>query len=211
MVCIIHGFPNSISALRFEWAWQNPEKSRRLRQLNLRKKPKESPFAFRIRIACHMLNSDPWKRLALTFRWLLPAETIPFPPPALPPHVRVAQGLVEKTIIPVSEDDNDYEIVQKCFLCMKPIKFLTGLIRCTANKCGSHFHCQCIAKSFLKLSNEINYHLFPIIGNCPNCKASLLWGDLVRDQRSIIAVVSAAGKPKEGDSLEIPKYLNKFL
>ncbi|VDO16982.1 unnamed protein product [Brugia timori] len=72
MVCIIHGFPNSVSALRFEWAWQNPEKSRRLRLLNLKKRTSETAFGFRLRIACHMLNSDPWRRLSLTFRWLLP-------------------------------------------------------------------------------------------------------------------------------------------
>lgn len=72
MVCIIHGFPNAVSALRFEWAWQNPDKSKRLREIDLKKGRKESPFQFRLRIACHMLNSNPWKRLALTFRWLLP-------------------------------------------------------------------------------------------------------------------------------------------
>ena len=73
MVCIIHGFPNSISALRFEWAWQNPEKSRRLKTIALSKKErKESPLDFHVRIACHMLNSDPWRRLAVTWRWLLP-------------------------------------------------------------------------------------------------------------------------------------------
>ncbi|VDN22081.1 unnamed protein product [Gongylonema pulchrum] len=78
MVCIIHGFPNNVSALRFEWAWQNPEKSRRLRALNLKKKPKESAFQFRLRIACHMLSSDPWRRLSLTFRWLLPVNICNF-------------------------------------------------------------------------------------------------------------------------------------
>ncbi|MFH4984788.1 hypothetical protein AB6A40_011497, partial [Gnathostoma spinigerum] len=72
MVCIIYGFPNSVSALRFEWAWQHPEKSRRLQVIKFRKSPQETPFSFRLRIACHMLNVEPWRRLALTFRWLRP-------------------------------------------------------------------------------------------------------------------------------------------
>lgn len=37
-----------------------------------KEKTNETAFEFRLRIACHMLNSDPWRRLSLTFRWLLP-------------------------------------------------------------------------------------------------------------------------------------------
>lgn len=72
MVCIIHGFPNSISALRFEWAWQNPSKSKRLREIDAKKNRRFSHFQHCLRIACHMLNSDPWRRLSLVFRWLMP-------------------------------------------------------------------------------------------------------------------------------------------
>lgn len=72
MVCIIHGFPNAVSALRFEWAWQNPSKSKRLREIDAKKEKRCSPFQHQLKIACYMLNSDPWRRLSLTFRWLIP-------------------------------------------------------------------------------------------------------------------------------------------
>ncbi|VDK71532.1 unnamed protein product [Anisakis simplex] len=123
MVCIIHGFPNSVSALRFEWAWQNPEKSRRLRLLTLKKGKKESAFEFRIRIVLHMLNSDPWRKLALTFRWLLPACEINFPAEMqLPAHMRIARGLVEKTSTLVPQLIEEYICIGKCAICSRQIK-----------------------------------------------------------------------------------------
>ncbi|KAH7727612.1 GIY-YIG catalytic domain containing protein [Aphelenchoides avenae] len=123
MVCITHGFPNSISALRFEWAWQNPDKSKRLKHLSLNKSKKESPFAFRLRVLCHMLTSDPWRRLALTFRWILPECEIPFPADfELPAQLKKAYGVVEKanTVIPATL--KDYTTVADCHLCRKKIK-----------------------------------------------------------------------------------------
>ncbi|KHN79471.1 Structure-specific endonuclease subunit SLX1 -like protein [Toxocara canis] len=194
MVCIIHGFPNSVSALRFEWAWQNPDKSRRLRSLSLKKKQKESAFAFRFRIACHMLNSDPWRRLSLTFRWLLPSSEIAFPPELpLSPHMSVARGLVEKTSTLVPQLPEQYIYIRKCAICSQTISKISELVRCTAQQqsCGSHFHMRCLSKTVLAASNELHAQLFPISGKCPKCDATFIWGDLIRDQRLLLSIDKA--------------------
>ncbi|VDP12682.1 unnamed protein product [Onchocerca flexuosa] len=190
MVCIIHGFPNSVSALRFEWAWQNPEKSRRLRSLNLKKKTNETAFGFRLRIACHMLNSDPWRRLSLTFRWLLPELKIPFPLDVpVPSHITVEHGAVTKTSTLIPQLLEEYGVIGTCSLCLKPINSIAELLRCNAKEiCKSHFHMRCLSKHALNADEEYKTLLFPIQGQCPKCGITYLWGELIRDQRILLAI-----------------------
>ena len=58
-------------SLQFEWAWQNPHKSRRLKSIDGKTKSrKEKGYEYKVRVLSMMLSSGPWNRLPLTVRWL---------------------------------------------------------------------------------------------------------------------------------------------
>lgn len=63
------------------------------------------------------------------------------------------------------------------------------LLRCSASEiCKSHFHMQCLSKHALDANDEYKTLLFPIKGYCPKCGMVYLWGELIREQRILLAV-----------------------
>ncbi|KAI1700185.1 structure-specific endonuclease subunit SLX1 like protein [Ditylenchus destructor] len=164
-------------------------------EAELKKSRNESPFAFRLRIACQMLNSDPWNRLALTFRWLLPECEIPFPTP-LPKHIGVAYGKVQKVNTLVPDEINEYATLNNCYLCERKIPQIKRFVRCLDfDNCCTHFHARCLAEHVLKEQHQLNELLVPLSGKCPKCVYSFLWGDLIRDQRMLNEIDEA--KPRQ--------------
>lgn len=197
MVLIIHGFPNEISALRFEWAWQNPEKSLRLKHLV--PTSKQFNFAFKFSVVCEMLRIGPWSRLPLTIRWLRQEYRKEFPLNKLPPaHMPIEFGLVQivpksksKKFLAIENEQIHMSQIQSlsdiCFICQNNILESSGdvlnknlsCIKCI--NCMIPYHTICLSNHFLKSSNS---ELLPINGNCVKCTAHLMWGDLVKFRKN---------------------------
>ncbi|VDL61992.1 unnamed protein product [Hymenolepis diminuta] len=204
MVLIVHGFPNDVSALRFEWAWQNPYQSRRVPYVPPKTK-RETPFQFRFRILCQMLRVRPWSRLCLTLRWINQEYYQEFPPGLSPPlHIPVAYGPIESTEI---ADEKVVNVGQFCQLCNAPFQVSVSLhlfspfdhdtfmskmkadssgilavLSCPGNCEDGFWHALCLARHLTKDDGE----LIPLNGKCPSCNhAELLWPNLLENRREV--------------------------
>ncbi|XP_069341891.1 structure-specific endonuclease subunit SLX1 isoform X1 [Eulemur rufifrons] len=184
MVLIVHGFPSTVAALRFEWAWQHPQASRRLAHVGRRLRG-EAAFAFHLRVLAHMLRAPPWARLPLTLRWLRPdfRQELCLPPP---PHVPLAFGPPPPRLSvprcrtsPCADTEPELDpgaAEACCTLCAHLLQDEEGPLCCPHPGCPLRAHVICLAEEFLR---EEPGQLLPLEGQCPSCENSVLWGDLI--------------------------------
>ncbi|KAE8577706.1 hypothetical protein XENTR_v10023023 [Xenopus tropicalis] len=190
MVLIVHGFPNDIAALRFEWAWQHPHVSRRLTHVP-RKPKKQSSFDFHLLVLSHMLRVAPWNRLPLTLRWLRQEYRRELPLLLQPPlHMPLAFGQVRARPISkgqkgrlgeTGEGESARGVMppapQRCRVCYEWVQDKDDALCCFQPGCTLTAHILCLAKLFLLKEPQ---SLIPVEGLCPSCGHSVLWGDLIR-------------------------------
>ncbi|XP_060533004.1 structure-specific endonuclease subunit slx1 [Cylas formicarius] len=174
MVLIIHGFPNDISALRFEWAWQHPHSSRRLIHVP-KKKAREKLYDFCLRVLWEMLQVGPWNKLPLTIRWLNQEFVREFDINKIPPmHMPICYGPVVSKKLPHHASHSNNGSAMTCYGCSKPIEN-DKKMTCLNAQCSMACHIICLSRYFLAKGEYV-----PVEGKCPKCDNQYLWGDFVR-------------------------------
>ncbi|EHB11828.1 Structure-specific endonuclease subunit SLX1, partial [Heterocephalus glaber] len=113
----------------------------------------------------------------LTLRWLRPDFCRDLCPPP-PPHMPLAFGPLPASR--ARKDDGepatDRGAQDHCTLCALALQDEEGPLRCPHPGCVLRAHVICLAEEFLQAEPG---QLVPLEGQCPRCKNSLLWGDLL--------------------------------
>jgi predicted GIY-YIG superfamily endonuclease len=113
MVVVCHGFPNKADALKFEWAWQNPTKSKKTKEMakGLKRVGGQYFLKAKIRYLMEMLQIPPWRRFQLSLTWLTREYTgLLAGCPDLPKHMAEAYAVAVEDVRfggEVEGDDDD--------------------------------------------------------------------------------------------------------
>ncbi|KAM9209925.1 structure-specific endonuclease subunit SLX1 isoform 2-T2 [Dugong dugon] len=101
--------------------------------------------------------------------------------PLPPPHVPLAFGpppprARRRGAVPSADRERDRVVEARCTLCACALQDEEGPLCCPHPGCPLRAHVICLAEEFLQ---EEPGQLLPLEGQCPGCKNSLLWGDLI--------------------------------
>mmetsp|Transcript_5797 Transcript_5797/g.7275 ORF Transcript_5797/g.7275 Transcript_5797/m.7275 type:complete len:279 (-) Transcript_5797:63-899(-) len=204
---VIEGFPTKISALQFEWAWQNPNKHRGVKKdlpTNIHKKPGCGP---KFQILGMLLKSTPWSQYTLSLHFLnikmrdtfLDATSYMI---GMGDFCRISplENLHDKSLDEeeesasckengmdeqgesgknlVFEEQKRVDFLDSCDICQNDL--VGSIINCPL--CQAEWHVECLAKLFLF---DFPEQLLPRHGNCPSCTNTIQWGNVIRSLRSV--------------------------
>mmetsp|Transcript_3978 Transcript_3978/g.5872 ORF Transcript_3978/g.5872 Transcript_3978/m.5872 type:complete len:307 (+) Transcript_3978:235-1155(+) len=207
MMVYVHGFPNKRVGLQFEWAWQNPRRSRFLKRIYAGKRP---PYGVKgkLQILHEMLNVLPWKKYPLHVNFIT-QEAVDIANKKcrkLPSHIDSILGPLDALHIyqktDYKEEDTDSEAEAdlldelepelsqasdsesvtsiseaQCQLCNR-LQSKLKIVTCIY--CNTATHIVCLARKFrLAALHEGKGDLIPESGKCPRCTKKLLWPTVV--------------------------------
>ncbi|EPY49714.1 structure-specific endonuclease catalytic subunit [Schizosaccharomyces cryophilus OY26] len=185
VLCLVHGFPNKISALQFEWIWQHPNISRHTKdkEAKINKTPSlsNSLVALQQIVSCNGWN-----------RW--PLEITFFSQHAFEKWKAISKGntsvkftMKEEELMdfyhkasemestkPQSENNMTRKSI--CDICLCEVHERDSLLHCLYDDCDMTSHTTCLAVHFLENENQI----LPIVGRCIQCLRFLQWSKLIQ-------------------------------
>ncbi|KAA8905353.1 structure-specific endonuclease subunit slx1 [Sphaerosporella brunnea] len=208
MLCIVHGFPSSIAALQFEWAWQRPYLTKKVGD---NKGSKGFTLSTRLSNLHLLLSTNAFGSWPLTLRFFNEQarahwEHMKKP---LPKGIRVVfdprreeevRGRVSKfaatgvggvqgldiTFQPLELHHKKAAAILEaagkeatCGICHGSLDHNEALV-CEHTFCEHTAHLRCLSANFLGDEDEARLVL-PVKGKCPECRKESYWGDLVRE------------------------------
>eukprot|EP00127_Corallochytrium_limacisporum_P002518 Clim_evm75s128 gene=Clim_evmTU75s128 len=204
LVMVVSGFHEERQALQFEWAWQHPNESLRLRHLYEGKsyiRKIDEKIMAKTRVLVVMLNTNPWKRLALSVHIFDDrAVGVENFCAMVPIHVKVVVGEewqkptvdMESELLAELREDHD------CSICRNSCSMAT-VVCCTHPLCRAKSHIICLASTWVNAEGvDGTKHLIPTGGKCPVCTRQLLWGEVISLRRHFIQEAINPTKPKKG-------------
>ena len=112
MVLVVTGFPDRTSALKFEWAWQNPHLSKNVKGVieDVKGIGTRTHLKAKIRYLFEMLQVAQWSRLPLKLVWLTDRhKSFVEKCPRLPKHMNEISSTIDKLRGGGGENDDDEE------------------------------------------------------------------------------------------------------
>jgi len=177
--------PNKHAALQFEWHWQHPRDSKKLKN-EIALEPKfgrGSGVKSKLRIMSALISQPPFSSQALgvhfpyenTSKLLDKTYATPNTWGPLDEWQLLKQVSASHRDDIAEEDSHQMTTTGGCRHCRV---LLSG--RCwTCHACGACSHLSCMAVSSLKVEGASVCQLVPTSGTCEECKLTTSWGNIV--------------------------------
>ncbi|EGF81182.1 hypothetical protein BATDEDRAFT_87437 [Batrachochytrium dendrobatidis JAM81] len=211
MVAIVYGFPSDVTALQFEWAWQNPHKSRHFKKDQFSETRSNMVVKGKLKVLSKMLHLEYWARWPLKIQFtVLDVQEMFKTFQAPPPHIVVTFGSVSTVNVGiVSPDIPDLQTETDCIICYETLNLQdqSSWLRCSRPKCKMRGHLVCLSSWFIEeecqsLQDRQCMQLLPINGTCPICRLNLVWGDLVADLKLRVSGLVQVRSSIDGECID---------